>query len=116
MFNYNYHNELESLHIGCEKPRAYFIPYESEKKALEDNRESSAYLISLCGEWDFKFYPSPDMIENFLSDDFSLANADKMNVPRSWQTSLGKGYDIPNYTNHEYPFPLGPLFIQGAFL
>ncbi|MBO7310923.1 MAG: DUF4981 domain-containing protein, partial [Clostridia bacterium] len=111
MFNYNYHNELESLHIGCEKPRAYFIPYESEKKALEDNRESSAYLISLCGEWDFKFYPSPDMIENFLSDDFSLANADKMNVPRSWQTSLGKGYDIPNYTNHEYPFPLDPPFI-----
>ena len=59
MFELNYHLSLESLHVGCEKPRAYFIPYESEDKAIEDNRGESKNFISLCGEWDFKFYPTP---------------------------------------------------------
>ena len=30
----NYHKSLSDFHVNCEKPRAYFIPYESEKKAL----------------------------------------------------------------------------------
>ena len=108
MFELNYHLSLESLHVGCEKPRAYFIPYESEDKAIEDNRGESKNFISLCGEWDFKFYPTPYDIEDFTSADFTMCGADKMSVPRSWQTVLGKGYDVPQYSNHEYPFPFDP--------
>ncbi|MBR2460572.1 MAG: hypothetical protein IKB34_05030 [Clostridia bacterium] len=54
----SYHKSLEHLHIGCEKPRAYFIPYGDEKSAVADNRDASVYFKSLCGEWDFKWYPS----------------------------------------------------------
>ena len=111
MFNLNYHRSLNTLHVNCEKPRAYFIPYESEDKALSDNRAASENFISLCGEWDFKFYSSPENIEDFTSDSFTMSDADKMTVPRSWQTVLGKGYDVPNYTNHEYPFPFDPPFV-----
>ena len=67
MFDFVYHTAHDVLHVNCEKPRAYFIPYESEKKALADNRADNANFISLCGEWDFKFYPTPENIEDFLS-------------------------------------------------
>ncbi len=101
--NMNYHKSLEHLHVNCEKPRAYFIPYQNEITALEDNRVKSHNFVSLCGDWDFKFYPSiADVTEEEL-----LENADfnKIMVPRSWQSDLGKGYDTPNYVNFRYPFP-----------
>ncbi|MBQ9778791.1 MAG: DUF4981 domain-containing protein, partial [Clostridia bacterium] len=31
--------------------------------------------------------------------------------PRSWQTVLGRGYDLPHYTNVNYPFPFDPPFV-----
>ena len=31
-----YYENPEILHIGCEEPRAYFIPFDSEEKALEN--------------------------------------------------------------------------------
>ncbi len=34
-----YHKDLNSLHIGCEKSRAYFIPFHSEEAALKGVRE-----------------------------------------------------------------------------
>ena len=104
--NMNYHNSLEHLHVNCEKPRAYFIPYQSEAIAASDNRAKSHNFISLCGDWDFKFYPSSESIteEGVLScEEFG-----KIMVPRSWQSDLGKGYDTPNYLNVRYPFPVDP--------
>ena len=50
----DYHKSPKVLHIGCEAPRAYFIPYEDEQKA-ELPRSESKYFHSLCGEWDFKY-------------------------------------------------------------
>ena len=50
-----YHKSLEHLHIGCEKPRAYFIPYHSEQAALSGDRVRSEHFINRCGNWDFKF-------------------------------------------------------------
>ncbi len=100
-----YHKDLNSLHIGCEKPRAYYIPYHSEEAALNGNRDASERFTSLCGEWNFKFYGSfEDIEDDFLSADFS----DKITVPMCWQVSLGKGYDVPLYSNLFYPFPLDP--------
>ena len=102
-FEYKFHKSQEVLHYGCEKPRAYFVPYHSEASALIDNRAASARFFSLCGDWDFKFYPTPSMIEDFTAEGFCTCGFDKMTVPRSWQTVLGKGYDTPNYTNVNYP-------------
>ena len=108
MFDLNYHTSHEHLHVNCEKPRAYFIPYHSEKAALADKRAQSKFFVSLCGEWDFKFYSRPSEIEDFTAEGFSTCGFDKIDVPRSWQTVLGKGYDVPQYSNHEYPFPFDP--------
>ncbi|MBR3714520.1 MAG: DUF4981 domain-containing protein [Clostridia bacterium] len=107
-FDFTYHTDLSSLHVNCEKPRAYFIPYADEKSALADNRAKSTNLISLCGDWDFKFYESYRQIDDFLCDDFSTEAFDKMTVPRSWQTVEGKGYDKPAYINDGYVFPIDP--------
>lgn len=111
MFDFTYHTSHDVLHVNCEKPRAYFIPYESEEKAIADNRADNVNFLTLCGEWDFKFYPTPDLIEDFTSKDFVLSDAHRIDVPRSWQTVLGKGYDVPHYTNHEYPFPFDPPYV-----
>ena len=100
-----YHKDLASLHVGCEDPRAYFIPYQSEEAALTGNRENSDYFTSLCGEWNFNFYNSfEDIGEDFLTAEFK----NTIPVPKCWQTELGKGYDVPLYSNLFYPFPLDP--------
>ena len=102
----NYHKGLEHLHVNCEKPRAYFIPYQSNQAAANDNREKSYNFISLCGDWDFKFYPSfAELSEEAL---LSCTDFGKITVPSSWQNDLGKGYDTPNYLNVRYPIPVDP--------
>ncbi len=100
-----YHKDLGSLHIGCEKPRAYYIPYQSEESALTGNRENSSYFTNLCGEWNFKFYNSFEDIDcDFLETEFN----NSISVPKCWQVDLSKGYDVPLYSNLFYPFPLDP--------
>ncbi len=99
------------LHVGCEAPRAYFIPYHDEATALAGNRDGSHLFHSLCGDWDFTFYPSVgDLPEDFLA----IPATEKLNVPRSWQTVQGRGYDTPNYVNVLYPIPFDPPFVPDA--
>ena len=106
-----YHKSLEHLHVNCEKPRAYFIPYGNEKAAKKDNRSESENFLSLCGDWDFHYYASIHEAPDFLADDFSVCGFDKLTVPRSWQSVQDKGYDKPNYTNVNYPIPFDPPFV-----
>ena len=106
-FDLSYHKTQKILHIGCEEPRAYFIPYGDEQTAMNDVRGLSARYLDLCGDWGFRFYPSPELIEDFLSEN-APALPDVMTVPRSWQSVLDGGYDTPNYTNVKYPFPIDP--------
>lgn len=103
---FTFHKSLEVLHEGCEEPRAYFIPYDTPEKAIEGDREKSAYYNTLCGVWDFKFCKNEDHIDPAVWS-FS-GEYDKIDVPRSWQTVLDKGYDVPNYTNLNYPYPCDP--------
>ncbi len=103
-----YHRMLEALHVGCEEPRAYFVPFESREKA-ELSRENSAFLTLLNGEWDFAFFSNVEELdieaENFAS---TVACPDKMTVPFCWQMKLDSGYDVPNYINQDYPYPVDP--------
>ena len=108
MFDFSYHKSLTHLHVGCEKPRAYFVPYHSEAAARKDNRADSRNFLSLCGDWDFHFYSSLAEAPDFLADGFTTDGFDKLTVPRSWQSVLGRGYDTPNYVNVKYPIPFDP--------
>ncbi len=107
-FKFTYHKSLENLHVGCEAPRSYFVPFSCEKKALAGNRAQSDLFQSLCGNWDFKFCPSPVYLPDLLSDSFTTEGFDSIEVPRSWQSYTSRNYDTPNYTNRNYPFPVDP--------
>ncbi len=107
-FNFEYHKSLASLHVGCEAPRAYYIPYQSEEKAKDANRASSANFISLCGDWIFKYYNSISEIDDFCAENFTTEEFETLTVPMSWQVMCKRGYDTPNYMNINYPFPINP--------
>ena len=104
----NYHKSLEHLHVGCDKPHAYFIPYHSSAAASLGNRAASNRFLSLCGEWSFRYYKSVNDVEDFTAPDYTSEGSDRLNVPRSWQFALNRGYDTPHYTNVNYPFPVDP--------
>ena len=108
MMNLTYHRSLADLHVGCEKPRAYFIPYQSREAANTLNRAESDRFLSLCGEWSFRYYNSERELPDFTADTWTTDGADRLNVPMSWQYALGRGYDMPQYTNINYPYPVDP--------
>ncbi len=107
MMQFDYHKSLEHLHVGCEAPRAYFIPYQSAAAAASGNRAASDRFISLCGEWDFCYCASERELPDFLSPAYT-PDADRLSVPMSWQFALKRGYDVPQYTNINYPYPVDP--------
>ncbi len=106
------YRSLAVQHENCEKPRAYFIPYASREAAKKDltttasGRAASPFFKSLCGEWLFRYLPSADEIVD-LEKEFE-AMPDRIPVPGCWQMQLGRGYDVPQYTNVNYPFPCDP--------
>ena len=107
----SYHRTLEQLHVNCERPHSYFIPYGSAVTAKTGNRARSERFLSLCGEWRFRYYESLEDVEDFTAEGHSSDSFDLLTVPMSWQYALGRGYDTPHYTNHKYPFPIDPPFV-----
>lgn len=110
-----YHEDPSVLHVGCEPPRAYYIPFSDIKAALEGDRERSDMLRNLNGIWDFKYCESIDGLggEELLSAErlpelAKIAEPDKISVPSCWQC---KGYDTHNYVNTRYPFPFDPPYV-----
>lgn len=106
-----YYENPQILHIGCEEPRAYFIPFDNDNDA-DGRREASAYFTSLCGEWDFHFYKNITEINDYFYEaDYSASDFEKIPVPMNWQMLLDRDYDKPNYTNVNYPYPKDPPFV-----
>lgn len=104
-----YHKSLENLHVGTEKPRAYFIPYDNLQDALSGDRNKSYYLTNLCGDWHFKYYRSfEDIEESFYEEDCEFSNTDIVKVPGNFQLYDIDGIDKPLYSNLMYPFPTDP--------
>lgn len=102
-----YHKDLNTLHLGCEKPRAYFIPFAPSDD--RSKREHSSYFTLLNGEWDFRFYEN--IYEIDLNDGAfpsAVSFCEKMTVPFCWQLANGMKYDAPNYINQDYPYPVDP--------
>lgn len=106
-----YHKSLETLHVNCLEPRAYFIPFADEKTAASRERSESDYFVPLCGEWDFRFFKSFEDVLCEPPEYVGEGEFDKISVPRSWQTYTDRGYDVPLYSNLEYPFPTDPPFV-----
>ena len=101
----------EILHINREKERAYFIPFQSEEAALKltDYKGASSYYKLLNGDWAFRYFTRwIDVPEELLKKDAELAEWDRIPVPLNWQMA---GYDVPQYTNVDYPYPVDPPFV-----
>ncbi|MBR5515023.1 MAG: DUF4981 domain-containing protein [Clostridia bacterium] len=104
----DYHKNINVLEMNPLPSRAYYIPYQSEAAAYENDRKKSEFFFDMCGEWDFRFFPSSLDIEDFTSAGFTTEGFDKIDVPRCWQTYTERNYDKPQYTNFNYPFPVDP--------
>ena len=101
----NFHKNLHTRRIGVEKEHAYFIPY-GDPSLTHLPREYSDRLTLLNGTWDFRFFKSVTEVPEELS---ALPEfCDTLPVPMNWQYAIGKGYDTPQYTNINYPFPKDP--------
>lgn len=103
-----YYRQLQNLHVGCEAPRAYFVPFSDEKSSSEKREKSSLFTL-LNGEWDFAFFENVEELE-IESENFTdtVECKDKIAVPSNWQLYLDRGYDVPNYINQDYPYPVDP--------
>ena len=106
-----FHKNLDTLHFGTEKPRAYFIPYDCIDDAFTGDRSKSYFLTDLCGEWGFKIYNSfEDVAESDFAADFDIGTADTVKVPGCIQLYENGKYGKPLYSNLKYPFPTDPPY------
>lgn len=70
------------------KTRSWYIP-------------SGAEFCDLNGEWRFAFFENGDKVRN-------VEKWDSIDVPSCWQL---RGYENPNYTNINYPFPVDTPYV-----
>ncbi len=104
-----YWEDPHSLHIGCEEPHAYFIPYDSREEAVHGIREASSSVTMLTGTWHFRYHDSVDDVDLKAGEaDYDASGWATIPVPSNWQL---QGYDRPHYTNVNYPFPCDPPFV-----
>jgi beta-galactosidase len=105
----NYYENPDVLHENCEKPRAYFIPYDTEEKAEKGFRGDSKFFKSLNGIWKFRYFEHvKDVCGDFYTEGFCTDEWDDIIVPSNWQMN---GYGVPNYTNVNYPYPCDPPYV-----
>ena len=85
----NYENPMTTSENRC-APRSYYIP------------EGKSEYTLLNGQWNFAFFSRdidvPEVIEKW----------DTIPVPSCWQLH---GYENPNYSNINYPYPCDPPYV-----
>lgn len=99
------YERLDKLSQNRLPQRAYYIPYESLEKALVGDRHQSAYYKLLNGIWDFAYY---ERDVDVPEDVTAILHWETLPVPANWQMH---GYDIPYYTNVNYPHPVDPPYV-----
>lgn len=108
----NYRNYIENphlLHEGCEKNRAYYIPYYNTKPDYFGSRLVSDRLLLLSGDWLFRYF---DSLQEF-DFDWPLTGAvpyegASIKVPSCWEM---QGYGFHQYVNVRYPIPYDPPYV-----
>lgn len=86
---YRFYEDLNHISENRLPQRCYYIP------------QGKANYISLNGEWNFSYFKDGDSASE-------PEKWDKIPVPSCWQYF---GYDSPNYTNTNYPYPVDPPYV-----
>jgi len=95
------HESVETMHVGVEPNRSYYIP-------RPVNRGEPERVLDLNGMWNFRYWPSfgrafAEGMPELRAEDFDL-----IPVPSCWQM---QGYDQNQYTNYNYPFAYDPPYV-----
>ena len=109
-----YFEDPHALHIGTLPPRAYYIPFAdatAARIAAENGtarRDSNRFQL-LSGTWDFRYFESVYNIDTpFWEPSADRGDFGTLPVPSVWQLH---GFDVPQYTNMDYPFPYDPPYV-----
>lgn len=87
-------------------PRTSVWPSPSVEAAKTATYESSNWVKSLNGSWDFHWAPDPQSRPvDFYKPGFDRSDWDEIPVP---STIERQGYGVPLYVNIEYPFKTNP--------
>ncbi|MCK3684537.1 glycoside hydrolase family 2 TIM barrel-domain containing protein [Maribellus sp. YY47] len=90
------------FNINRSAPHAFFVPFENEQQAWDNNRNESAYYESLNGIWKFNIATNPaGRPLDFYKEDFDVSNWADIKVPANWER---QGFDTAIYVNTTYPF------------
>lgn len=89
----------ESTGGGKLPVHATFFHHSTEEDAF--NGGAGKWLLSLNGSWKFRFFESPDPVDNELLFDFDDSGWADIAVPGCWDM---QGYGHPHYTNIQMPF------------
>ncbi|MFC3120149.1 glycoside hydrolase family 2 TIM barrel-domain containing protein [Agaribacter flavus] len=111
-FHFGYANVWENEQFVSKNKlpaRATSYSYQSVEDALLRDR-TRAKLLNLNGDWQFHFEPDDKPLNQaFYSLGFDASSWDVIKVPSNWELL---GYGTPIYTNHTYPFPINPPYID----
>ena len=99
-----------ALGEGRLAPRATRFAYPTCEDARRGERGQSAFYRLLNGRWAFLWLPSPDCVmPEALEADADESAWDSISVPGNWQ--MEGAYDVPMYTNVNYPIPYDPPYV-----
>lgn len=94
------------LQRGRMPARTTGLPWQTQEAAGSMQPGLSHYYVPLNGRWQFDWQPQLRLADDtFMQPDFDDDDWDSIPVPSNWQML---GYDRPNYTNVNYPFPYDP--------
>lgn len=94
--------------INKERPAAQLDWFDNAADCTA--KKDSPYKYSLNGEWDFKYFGSPNPSQDaFLAESVQASGWNKIPVPSNWQLH---GYGTPLYTNINFPFKVNPPRVE----
>ena len=94
---------------NTEPAYAFFIAHPTAADALSLGNRSSAWMMSLNGQWQFYYSQNPSVRpEKFYQSDFNASKWKSITVPGNLEP---QGYGIPRYLDVEYTFPENPPYI-----
>lgn len=109
------YQNLKVLHKNCLKPRAFFIPTGtlSECQTIGNihGMEKSSRCMLLSGDWKFRYYTSPILVEDSAVTAENDLEWNDTVVPSCWQS---QGYEPPFYVNNDFTCPAIPPYVPNA--